>query len=509
MTPWYQSIAFLPILVMVIRVISPGAKLREHDPWHFLWDPLLALAAGVYASASSTFWFSRFHLITPVTSSDFAEYCNSVAALAQNQWEYFSRNRSVLLALLPGKLSESWGVLDGLALSSILSTGLIGAASYLWARALLGRMAGISAALFFTTVGALTIVPRTLSFYPELSALFALSGAGVALAFRWPGALGLLFGSSMVGLVLLADLRGLAFGLAHGGLLLVVVGIASWKREKSRIRWGMLYLLCLVGPIVASFELGPYSYLPETPPLEARMDVRQFFWERGYKSHHFVPPYGYPSRYVWGRTSITRIPRTLEWIREQREIVPEDWRRTQRTAPQIDTQLLPWLLPGLASALLGIVALRRNPRLIPPLLGAPLPLVAQLHAAATMVDFHERFLSSGMVFLPALLGVGWTVACTEPIRLNLNLPRIYRRYEHPLLRPAMMCLVLAVAVYGLLPTWLSPTAGWRRPFSGDDEAREFLGNALDHREDAQRGYCYSNLQKDRDKDPQSGFHFYP
>jgi hypothetical protein len=139
-------------------------------------------------------------------------------------------------------------------------------------------------------------------------------------------------------------------------------------------------------------------------------------------------------------------------------------------------------------------------------MGALVPFGVQLNATVSMVDFHERFLSSGLTFLPVLLGTGWVVACREP--LPMEAPRLLRRLARPWLRPVVTLLVLGLLVCGAIPSWLGPTARWRHRFTGDKQARQMEGEALQWTNTPGMGACYQRLQDDRLRDDQAGYHLY-
>lgn len=491
---------FLLLAPLLVAILLPGRKgtQAESRSYEVLW----ALGAGFVACMATTWWFSRFHLVGALTTSDFPEYCQSVAALVYNEDYYFSRNRSLLNGVMAGLFAHEAGVIDALALSAIFHTIILGSALYLWGRALGDRLAGLSAALLMGAVAPLAVLPRTLSFYPQVVAFFALSGAAVLWAWRWPSPRSIFWGSAAVGLCLATDLRGLAFGLAHGGLLLLLSAWYWWKEGKG-VRLFAILAAALVLPIVASYVASSRLYSDQAPGLEERMDVRKLFAERGYPDAKFQPPYERPSRYLWGHSSPLEIPTTLGWISEQRELAPENWKNRQQNSREIKDQYDSWVWP--IAILCGVVTfvLRARYRLLVGLAGVLVPYFAQLHSSVRLVDFHVRFLGTGMVIIPALAGVAWAGLCALPIS------PLASRHGPAWLRPVLGFGLLLVLMLGLVPTWLSPVAPWRRAIMGDRQPYDLQQAATQGGMNPQLIYpCLEALKSDKSRDPESGYRIF-
>ncbi len=488
---------FLPLLVMIL---GPGRKsaAEEPRPGEIFWT----LGAGIAASAATTWWFSRFHLVGALTTADFPEYCQSVAALVWREDYFYSRNRSLLNGVIAGMFARQVGVIDGLALSSIFHTMILGSALYLWGRALGDRMAGICACLLMGAVAPLAVLPRTLSFYPQVVAVFALSGAGVLWAWRWPSPRSICMGSVAVGLCLATDLRGLAFGLAHGGLLLLLAAWYWWKEGR-----GAKLLLILSAawslPIFASYVVSGRLYSDQAPGLEERMDVRKLFAERGYPEAKFQPPYDRPSRYLWGHSSPLEIPTTLRWISEQSQLAPSNWKNRQHNSREIKDQYDSWVWP--IAGLCGVVTflLRGQYRLLLGLVGVLVPYFAQLHTAVRLVDFHVRFLGPGMLIIPALGGVAWAGLCQLPFS-----PLASRRGP-AWLRPSIGIVLLLALMLGIVPTWLSPVAPWRRAIMGDRQPYDLQQAATQGGMNPKLIYpCLEALKDDKLRDSEAGYRIF-
>jgi hypothetical protein len=491
---------FLLLFPLLVMILGPGRKAGAEEPGRseIFW----VLGAGFASGMATTWWFSRFHLVGALTTADFPEYCQSVAALVWHEDIYYSRNRSLLNGLVANFFAHEAGVIDGLAMSAIFHTVLLGSALYLWGRALGDRLAGLCAALLMGAVGPLAVLSRTLSFYPQVVAVFALSGAAVLWAWRWPSPRSIFLGSAAVGLCLATDLRGLAFGLSHGGLLLLLAGWYWWTQGRGARLFAVL-LAALILPIVASYVASHRLYSDQAPGLEERMDVRKLFAERGYPEEKFKPPYDRPSRYLWGHSSPLEIPTTLRWISEQSRLAPENWKNRQHNSKEIRDQYDTWVWP--LSVLCGVVVfvLRGQYRLMLGLAGVLVPYFANLHTAVRLVDFHVRFLGTGMLIIPALAGVAWAGLCQLPFS-----PLASRRAP-TWLRPTLGFALLLVLMLGLIPTWLSPVAPWRRAIMGDRQPYDLQQAATQGGMDPRLIYpCLEALKADQQRDPESGYRIF-
>ncbi|HNH48445.1 MAG TPA: hypothetical protein PKY30_15500, partial [Myxococcota bacterium] len=483
-----------------VMILGPGPKSSTDAPHsrELLW----ALGAGITSCIATTWWFSRFHLVGALTTADFPEYCQSVAALVWHEDFYYSRNRSLLNGVMAGLFAREAGIIDGLALSSIFHTMILGSALYLWGRALGDRLSGVSAALLMGAVAPLAVLPRTLSFYPQVVAFFALSGAAVLWAWRWPSPRSILWGSAAVGLCLATDLRGLAFGLTHGGMLLLLAAWYWWKEGRGARLFAILSA-ALILPIVASYAVSHRLYSDQAPGLEERMDVRKLFAERGYTDAKFQPPYDRPSRYLWGHSSILEIPTTLQWISEQSQLAPENWKKRQHNSREIGDQYDNWVWP--LAVLCGVVTfvLRGQYRLLLGLTGVLVPYFAQLHTAVSLVDFHVRFLGPGMLIIPALGGVAWAGLCQLPFS-----PLASRRGP-AWLRPTLGFALLLAVMFGLIPTWLSPVAPWRRAIMGDRQPYDLQQAATQGGMNPKLIYpCLEALKNDKDRNSEAGYRIF-
>ena len=205
-------------------------------------------------------------------------------------------------------------MINGLALGALISTGLIGLGLQLWARAIGGPIAGYFAVAMCVGVGSSCGNEPFPQLLPEIIATFVLAAGTTALALRTRHVGFILAAGIMTCLCVVVDLRGLIWFLPLSvGVLLAVIGMASWKARFNT--------LCgLVGIYVVAWKLGSWSYHELATSLERQIDVRPLF--AAFDGQQFSPPYSVPSNFVWGRSDLTELPNTLKFLFQQRTVQP-------------------------------------------------------------------------------------------------------------------------------------------------------------------------------------------
>ena len=400
-------------------------------------DLAFMLGCGLGLSLLCYGWLALFYLLDgALLSSDFTEYCNSVASLRPNgDLGGFSKQRSKLAALPSVLLSEP-GIVEGMARAGRWGMGLIGAGIYLWGRALYSRFAGVAAVLLAASCAPLVLFSRTISFYPEITAVFTLSSALCAAAVRWRRPVDLLLCGVGVGLCFLIDLRGLIWGLAALGPALFVVVLAPIRR------WPLRFL-ALLFPIWLAWFGGRGAYLPETKPLEGQVDLIQRIQDKG-KEPEFDRSILPESAYVWGWTPVLEIPATIHSLAVQSSLIPAWMTSDFRSKMEINRYITPMQGPVAIALLVALLALRRKPLLAATMLALLVPYVSSLRSAIELGQVYVRYIGSVAPAAAVVVGVGVAgVAGRGRLRLVVG------------------GLGLSILILGVVDNALSPVAEWR------------------------------------------------
>lgn len=391
---WLQAAAPLLVLV-VLRALPKGEAEARHPRLAEAVGVLAALAVGTWNVAQVGGWF-----LSPavLTASDFTQYCHAAIDMGRGAVEEVATSRSRFAAWLPGQLVSSVGVLDALWLGSTLpGVLLLHLGTYLWARALHSRAAGIAAVIAIGFVPPVVTMTRTVTFYPALVGCTAMATGLAVAAVRWPRAPFLVGGAVACALLPLLDVRGLLWAPAPLFLLGVGVVRASWRAR------GVAALALFVA-FEGSWYAGQFAY----PARAQGMEAQAWFYadeavrSAGLQAEFTYPPVG--GGFVWGRTPIGTLPSTFAALREISEAIPPGV-RTARAAMEGRTRNLMPLLPLAAAAGLAAAgALVRAPLRLGALLASMAPYAVMVAQAAAIIA-HPRYLGSGLAGLPVLVGV--------------------------------------------------------------------------------------------------------
>ncbi len=432
-------------------------------PWKTGPDLALLLGAGVGGGLLSGLWLADFALVDGNLSAspDFWEYCGSTAALAADQVEHFSHNRSRLAGWLPGRLAPTLGIEDALLVSAFASTIVLCCAAALWGRAAHSRLAGVASALLVGAVAPLAVLPRTLTFYPEILAGLLLCSATGLVALRWRTPVACLAAGVGAGIALLIDARGLIWALTAVGLGALA---AIWGPSRRWHPRGLpLRVAALVLPLWISFVWGPWAYGHNAQSLEGITSPLRELRDRGLLDATVSIPPEPPTRFIWGRTPLSGIPGTLRTVAAMQDHVPEAARQTREAQRGRAWWVDPWRPVVWGALVVVIVGLRRKPVLLIGMLGLMLPCALSLDSASGFKRAKPRFLANAMLVLPPLLGVAAAVlAHGAPGRTVLTHGH-WRRL-------ALGVGVVVVMLLGIWPSWLGPDADWRVPLQRNDRA---------------------------------------
>jgi len=510
----WEALALLALLPLLLRFI-PWKRSPDADRWRTGPELGLGLACGLGFAALSAWWMADFHLRGfPMTASDFSEYCVSVDAVRDGRWGGYSNNRSRLAGWPAGWLAGSLGIIDGLAFSALISTVFVGAALYFWGRALHSRVAGVIVVLLALTIGPVALIPRTMSFYPVNTAIFAWSAAGAALALRYRTLPALLVCGVGAGLALLVDVRGLLWALPALGLGLLACVPRDWKTWRGWA-WLPARILMVVGPIALSYPVGTQVYSKYSVTLESQAEG--FQKDRSMHVGLDYQPRRLPTSYLWGHSDPRYIPYTLQGIAELSGQLPEKVKNVPETVYARMNHIEPWYEVALgALALTGLALLRRPWQLIA--LSGLLPFAVTLKNTSDYLVF-ARYLQAPMLIFALLMGAALTALALDPMP---KLPRGGEGEPAPAedgrwrwrvwARPAAAVLLAAMLAFGAVPSYLSPLASWRTPFFAGQDPRNMIRLAEENGtiRDLREMTCLRPLIRDVHKDGHpAGSRLYP
>jgi len=434
------------------------------EPWAGVVDVPAALAAGLVFAVLAAWVLAPGQMVAdPVTESlelpyfsiNFPDYCAALADPLERESRGYVEKRSRITALGPTVLVPWLGVVDALAVASWLATALFGAALYLWGRVTVGRTGGAATWIAGLAIAPLVMMPRMLSFYPQMAAIFALAAAAAgAVVWRPSGRTALLAGCG-VGACALVDLRGVIWGgfIACAGL----VGVLSLPRGRPR----RLGVTAWMAPLAAAWLLGLLAYTAHSWTLERALDPRPRLWGVFELDHPTYAPDGegdefvYDSGFIWGRTPPWRWPATVAFLADKAALRPpeEVWARGERDT--LHTLTGSWQPLAVVAAILGVVGLVRGPRTLAALALCLAPFALAYRGVMVTGQPHPRLLSNALVGMAALLGIGAAVP------LHWLAHGLSARTRAVVIAPVAVTLLGLILVLGLVPNPLSPRAPWR------------------------------------------------
>ena len=466
-----EALPLLIVLPLLLRLIpwrrpdSGGAAWPNGERWRTLPELGLGLLCGLLFLALSTLWMADFHVTNyPVLTSDFSEYCASVAAARDGDWMAYSNNRSRLAGLPSGVLARSLGIVDGLAYSAAISAALVGAGLYFWGRALHSRLAGVAVVLLALTIGPVTLIPRTLSYYPVITAAFLWSVVGPAVALRFRTLPAVALAGLTTGLVLLVDVRGLIWALPALGLsLLAAVAPRAWRSWKGWA-WVPLRIGAVLGLLFYSNIWGSVAFAPGAVSLEAQL--WGFQMDRVHNLSLDYQPEKLLTHYKWGHSDPWKIPETLRGTAKLASELPEVARQTPITVSSREAHVEPWRAPIVGALMIAAVALVRRPWCLIALSGL-LPMAVTLKNASDYL-VYPRYLQAPMLMFALLMGVAFVALAFDPVPKRSPEPSEptersgVGRYQWRIwARPAAAVLMALLLALGAIPSFLSPLASWR------------------------------------------------
>ena len=473
-----QPLALLALPV-VLWLLSPAPTQRF--PVHPAAEALGVVLLSAAVTTATTAWLWAWHALGgPYTSSDFSNYCSSIAAwnsgvpLEQLGSAGWHLTRSVAAGLLPSVLAPHVGTLNGLVIGAWTGCAATLCGLYVWGRALHSPAAGVAALVLAAALPSFAILTHSTNFYPPMVALLVWSAAGAAVALRWPTLGGIAVGAAGACLAFLADTRGLIWGLSATGL----VGLAVLQ---APVRHWPRRFAVLGGILVLGWWAGSLAFPPGSYPLEGDVDARRLYWDLGYRDPRYAPPWERDHAYVWGRSPVLDIPKTLAFLWEQRSVPapdhPPEVGGVQANPTLTPARLEPWWRLGLGAAALAALSLLRRRRALLALAGLA-PFAASLLGARDTVEAHPRFVITGTIAIPVVVGVAMAGLAAG---LDRALASPATRLLSPrgvLLRPGLAAVLCWLLAAGILPSVLSPAHPDRVAFAAEDGwVREYFEGA--------------------------------
>ena len=475
---WLPLLA-VPLLAVPLLLRALLRAPASEEPWSTRVDVPLALAAGLASALLAGLWLTRFSFRDyPLTASDFEQYCQGVDLLRRGESAGWPAQRSVFAGVLAGWLAGPLGVMDALVVNAFASMALAGATSYLWARSVGGRLAGVCAALGLGAVAPVAALTRTVTFYPTTVAGLLLASAGATAAMRWRTAPALAVAGTGAGVALLVDARGLVWALPAVGIALVaaILGPSSTSRGRAL----PLRLLALATPLALSWAAGPWAYPEGAVTLENQVAIWAQDALRLSGTEGRVPRT--PAGFIWGRSDPRDIPGTLLWLAALPGRLPAVLASNADVERLRHTTVGPWMAPLAVSAMLVVaVHARRRPLAVLALAGTALPFLIALRGATEVLG-HPRHVATALAFVPVLFGLAYEGLVTR--RGASSSPAAppaatAARASSPSPRGDGLRVLVGTGAFvllllGVIPSWLSPVAGWRVRRGAESEPAAML-----------------------------------
>ena len=496
--PW-----LLLVLPLLLRALPWGRGEAEWAPSWRIDLPLALVVSVAMAALCSAELSLPLTEYFPISSSDFDQYCELTARVAEGDMIDYRGVRMTAPAWLPAMASRHLGLIDGLALQSFLALVVVCGGLYLWGLALHSRLAGLCAALLVGSVGPMAFLARDLSFYPVVVAGSVALAAAVTASARFRGAWpALLVGLSACGL-LLSDVRGVLFAapLVGLGLLFALVRARTWKG--ALVRLGLVFFPVLLSWFVAG------AVVPQgTTGLErqAVMYADQAVANAGGSPSLLAQQRNttlHDSGFVWGHRSIAALPGTFLFLRQLTDRIPAEVRGSEQNQRLRARHLRPWAVPGVVALCLCLTGLGRRPWRLLSLVLSAAPFLAMLWATGQVLP-QERHLATALAVLPLIMGVAVAVLAEGAPSLGPRADAPARRWL-PWRRALLLGAVLA-GMMGWPPTWLGHWAGWRQGIV-QSEPRTML-QQLSRGQSLGDSHCVRALERDMDQ-PWWPSRFYP
>ncbi len=469
--------ALLLAPVSVALLIGPrGAR----APWRTAVDGPLLVGLGLAVALVCEVWLVGFLLPGGSTASDFGEYCEGIAELRGIPNSLPAHNRSRATAWVVAQLSRPLGVIGGLHAAAALGLGLTAACVGLCARVLHSRLAAVAAALSVGALVPLVLLSRTFSYYPLVTAGFAMAATGACLLGRSAHPLAYAAAGVGAGLALLADLRGLIFVLPVVGLGLLGLLRRPWPLAPVRA-------LALALPLLWSHGVGPWAYpRRHAVSLERQADLPNFALILEHPHQTALQLRSADSAFLWGTSDLRELPLTLAYLRRFSALGPGSAGRQALHDDGYRSRVKPWLVPTGGALLIALFALRRQPWAALGLLAALAPWAANLRGAVQTQASEWRFLAVGAPGVAVLFGLAYAALATAWARGPT-------RGAGATGRLLLAAAPLPAILLGALPSPLGPVSPWKQVrLNGSSQVEKHLEG-----EDPRWPGCAAAIAEDR------------
>lgn len=495
-----------PLVPAVFALVLRGRRptVASGDRWDPVVDTALLVGAAIVGAAAMA-WITAPWAMRPFpfAASDFADYCGSLEPIRDGDLVLASGSRSVAAGLLPALLRSSLGVVGALAAAAFVSTAVLCGALFLAGRALHSRTAGLAAVVVATALPPLAVLPRTVSFYPEMVAGIALAGASALASVRFRTPTFVLLAGVAAGTGMLIDVRGMLF--AAPAAIVAIAALFVQPRPLPRLG---LSLALLAAPLALSWVVGGRIHADTWALQDQTVAYAGDALRTVGVDPELVPRPTSSERFRWGVDPLTNVLPGVRFLGRVSDVLTTHTRGAAEPAAAM-ARLGAWPTVFGGAVLVMLVGLRRRPVLVLAAVGTLAPSIAVFHQAVTTFPL-PRMLATGLPAVAVVAGVGFAVLVRGALPVH-DAPPVSAEAPPPTggtfrervrevlrtgLRPAAAIVGLAVMVGGAVPTWLGPTQPWRDWALGSSEPWDLLAETAAGVERPGALQCQSALWRD-------------
>ena len=333
------------------------------------------------------------HIPISYFETDFIDYCVGIEALDHLRLKT-PYKRSGVAAWLPYIFSKPLGIVNGLAVTSIVCYAIISGIALRWVQRIHSteRVFWIVGVLILCS-GPLLSLSRMLNFYPVIVLVLFWGAYQLYRLFDEPTVASTVLATvSAVGAFVI-DVRGLFWGLWY---VACIVGVLILMK-----RWKLLIVHSVV--LASGWPLGRLAYHNLHSPLSRQMDVRPLYHVVDKTNPLYAKPYDYPEGFLWGRSSFGDLWEELVFVWHQTRLpVPEGFYKFSVVSS--DVQLYWWALCLLllSVGVYGVVK-KRNAwwKSVVPMV----PFLLTFWKLPDVVEPHIRFYAQVMPIFVVLLAL--------------------------------------------------------------------------------------------------------